>query len=338
MKRILAFIGTVLTMITLISCNQKQEAKAEVAAPKKVAIVYSTGGKGDKSFNDSAYRGLQMAKEKLNVEFSEYEPKDPSAEAQNQLFQYAEQGDYEIIIGVGFNMRDALVAAAKAFPKQKFALVDDETPALPNVVSLMFKEQEGSFLLGALSAMVTKTNTIGFVGGCQAPVIWRFQAGFEQGAKYVNPNINVLPVFINGNNPFNDPQTAKTLSETLVGKKADILFQVAGASGAGVFQAAKEKHVYALGVDSNQDGEEPGVILTSMVKHVDNAIFAIIKDTLEGKFEPGVRRFGLADDGVSTTDFEFTKDVVTPEIQAKLKELAEKIKSGEIKVTDQVAK
>ncbi|MDU4653139.1 BMP family ABC transporter substrate-binding protein [Sneathia sanguinegens] len=342
MKKILAFMGTVLTLITLVSCKPKEEAKAaEAKAPastKKVAIVYSTGGKGDKSFNDSAYRGLQMAKDKLGIEFSEYEPKDPSAEAQNQLFQYAEKGEYELIIGVGFTMKDAVVAAAKAFPDQKFALVDDEISDLPNVVSLLFKEQEGSFLLGAMSAMVTKTNTLGFVGGVEAPVIWRFQAGFEQGAKYINPNIKILPVFINGNNPFNDPQTAKTLTETLIGKNADIVFQVAGASGSGVFQAAKEKGVYALGVDSNQDGEEPGVILTSMVKRVDNAVFNQIKDTLDGNFKSGIKYFGLKEDGVGTTDFEFSKKVVTEEIRNKIKEIAEKIKSGEIKVSDKVQK
>lgn len=339
MKKFLAFMGTVLTLLTVVACKPKEEAKpAPAEGAKKVAIVYSTGGKGDKSFNDSAYRGIQMAKEKLGIEFSEYEPKDPSAEAQNQLFQYAEKGEYSLIIGIGFNMKDSLVAAAKAFPDQKFALVDDVISDLPNVVSLMFREQEGTFLLGALSAMVTKTNTIGFVGGVEAPVIWRFHAGFEQGAKYVNPDINVLPVYINGNNPFNDPQTAKTLAETLIGKKADIVLHAAGASGAGVFQAAKEKGVYALGVDSNQDAEEPGTILTSMVKKVDNAVFQEIKATLEGNFKSGVKYFGLKEDGVGTTDFEFTKDVVTPEIQQKLKEITEKIKSGEIKVSEEVSK
>lgn len=338
MKKFLAFMGTVLTLLTVVACKPKEEAKPQEEAAKKIAIVYSTGGKGDKSFNDSAFRGLQMAKEQLGIEFSEYEPKDPSAEAQNQLFQYAEKGEYQLIIGVGFTMKDAVVAAAKAFPDQKFALIDDVIDDLPNVVSLMFREQEGSFLLGALSAMVTKTNTIGFVGGVEAPVIWRFHAGYEQGAKYVNPNINVLPVYINGNNPFNDPQTAKTLTETLIGKKADIVFHAAGASGAGVFQAAKEKGVYALGVDSNQDAEEPGTILTSMVKKVDNAVLQEIKDTLDGKFASGVKYFGLKEDGVGTTDFEYSKEVVTPEIQNKLKEISEKIKSGEIKVSDQIQK
>lgn len=337
MKKFLTFIGTILTMMLVISCGSKQES-APAATGKKVAIVYSTGGKGDKSFNDSAFHGLEMAKEQLGVEFDEYEPKDASAEAKNQLLTYAEKGEYELIIGVGFTMKDSVLAVAQEFPNQKFAIIDDVIADLPNVVSILFREQEGSFLVGALAAMTSKTNTLGFVGGIEAPVIWRFHAGFEQGARYVNPDITILPVYINGNNPFNDPQTAKTLTETLVGKKADVIFHAAGASGSGVFQAAKEKGVYALGVDSNQDGEEPGTILTSMIKKVDNAIFAEIKNILDGKFESGVKQFGIAEDGVGTTDFEYSKEVVTQEIQDKLAEISAKIKAGEIKVSEEVSK
>lgn len=337
MKKFLTFIGTLLTMMLVISCGSKQETAA-APAKAKVAIVYSTGGKGDKSFNDSAFRGLQMAQKDLGIEFDEYEPKDASVEAQNQLLAYAEKGEYALIIGVGFTMKDSVETVAKQFPEQKFAIIDDVITDLPNVVSILFKEQEGSFLVGALAAMLSKNNTLGFVGGIEAPVIWRFHAGFEQGARYVNKDIAILPVYINGNNPFNDPQTAKTLTETLVGKKADIIFHAAGASGAGVFQAAKEKGVYAIGVDSNQDGEEPGTILTSMIKKVDNAVYSEIKNILDGKFEAGTKLYGIAEDGVGTTDFEFTKDVVTQEIQDKLMELSNKIKSGEIKVSEEVSK
>ena len=338
MKKFLTFIGTFLTMMFVISCGSKQESAAPAATAKKVAIVYSTGGKGDKSFNDSAYHGLQMAKEQLGIEFDEYEPKDASAEAQNQLIAYAEKGEYELIIGVGFTMKDSVIAAAKEFPNQKFAIIDDVIEDLPNVVSITFREQEGSFLVGALAAMVSKNNAVGFVGAIEAPVIWRFHAGFEQGAKYINKDITILPVYINGNSPFNDPQTAKTLTETLIGKKVDVVFHAAGGSGSGVFQAAKEKGIYAIGVDSNQDAEEPGTILTSMIKKVDNAILAEIKNTLDGNFKPGQKQFGIAEDGVGTTDFEYSKDVVTQEMKDKLAEIAGKIKSGEIKVSEEIQK
>lgn len=156
---------------------------------------------------------------------------------------------------------------------------------MPNVVSLMFKEQEGSFLAGALSALMTKSNVIGFVGGIEVPVIQRFQTGYIQGAKYVNPNIEVISVFINGSNPFNDPVSSKALTETLVAKGADIVFHAAGASGAGVFQAAKEKGIFAIGVDSDQDYVLPGTILTSVVKRVDISVHDTIKDVLNGPIQ-----------------------------------------------------
>lgn len=340
MKKITKLLLFVLAMLALVSCG-KSETKEKVAAdsPKhKVAIVYSTGGKGDKSFNDSAFRGLQMAKEKYGVEFSEYEPKDPSAESRNQLSSYAQTGEYDLIIGVGFTMKDSVEAVAKDFPDQKFVIIDEVIDGFPNVKSLLFKEQEGSFLTGALAALMTKTNTIGFVGGVEAPVIYRFESGYEQGAKYVNPDIKFLSVYIGGSNPFNDPLAAKTLTETLISKGADVVFHAAGASGSGVFQAAKEKGVFAIGVDSNQDDVEKGVILTSMVKKVDNAVLKTIEEVLDNKFTSGVEYFGIAEDGVGTTEFEFTKDVIGQEKINKIKELNEKIAKGEIKVTQYLPK
>lgn len=336
MKKFLTVISVFFMMIFAVSCGSSDKPAAKDAAKQaaKVAIVYSTGGKGDKSFNDSAYHGLEMAKDKLGITFDEYEPKDPSAEAKNQLSQYAEKGDYALIIAVGFSMKDSLVAVAKEFPDQKFALIDEEVKDLPNVASLMFKEQEGSFLVGALAAMMTKTNTIGFVGGIDVPVIQRFESGYIQGAKYINKDIKILPVFINGSNPFNDPASAKALSQTLIQKGADMLFAVAGGSGSGVFQAAKEKGVFAFGVDSDQDGIEPGVILTSMVKHVDNAVFSEVKSILDGNFKSGVNHFGLADDGVSVTDFKYTKDKIGQEKIDKLAQIAKDIKDGKIKVEE----
>lgn len=331
MKKIFKFLLGLMTMLLLVACGDKKAAEA-VEGTHKVAIVYSTGGKGDKSFNDSAYRGLVEAKEKYGIEFSEYEPKDPSAEAKNKLSEFAATGEYDLIIGVGFTMKDSLEAVATDFPEQKFALIDEVIADKDNVVSILFKEQEGSFLTGALAAMMTKTGTLGFVGGVEAPVIYRFESGFEQGAKYVNPDIKILSVFIGGNNAFNDPVAAKQLSQTLIDKGADVLFQVAGGSGAGVFQAAKERGVFAIGVDSNQDDVQPGVILTSMVKNVDKAVLAEIGTVLEGKFEPGVVLFGLNEEGVGTTDFEFTKDIIGNDILSKLDELKADISNGKIKV------
>ena len=237
-----------------------------------------------------------------------------------------------MIISVGFTMKDSLLAVAQQFPDQKFAIIDEKIENVPNVASLSFKEHEGSFLVGALAAMMSKTGTIGFVGGMESPLIQKFQSGYIQGAKYVNPNIKILSVYIGGNNAWNDPASAKTKTETLIQQKADVVYHAAGASGQGVFQATKEKNVYAIGVDSNQDGIAPGTILTSMMKYVDNAVFNEIKDTLEGKYQPIIQEFGIKEDGVGTTEFEFTKDKIGEENIKKLEQIKQDIKDGKIVV------
>ena len=337
MKKLITVLSIMATLVLfVVACGSKpaegeQKTESAGAAKKSVAIVYSTGGKGDKSFNDSAFRGLQQAQKELGITFKEYEPKDTSAEAENALRQFAESGEHDLIIGVGFTMKDAVATVAAAFPDQKFAMVDDEVD-LPNVASLKFKEHEGSFLVGALAAMMSKTNTVGFVGGLESPVIEKFQAGFEQGAKYVNPNIKTLSVYLGGANPFNDPASAKAKTETLIQQGADVVYHAAGGSGNGMFQAVKEKGVFAIGVDSNQDDIIPGFVLTSMLKNVDAAIFNTIKSIWDGKFEAKVQEIGINENGVGTTDFKLTKDKIGEENIKKLEQIKEDIKAGKIQV------
>jgi len=343
MKRIVTIFSIMAALLLFVACGGSKPAEGEQKkddgqqtaqkdAGKKVAIVYSTGGKGDKSFNDAAFRGLERAKKELGITFDEYEPKDPATEAKDALTKFAETGEYDLIISVGFTMKDSLLAVAQQFPDQKFAIIDEKIENVPNVASLSFKEDEGSFLVGALAAMMSKTGTIGFVGGMESPLIQKFQSGYIQGAKYVNPNIKILSVYIGGNNAWNDPASAKTKTETLIQQKADVVYHAAGASGQGVFQATKEKNVYAIGVDSNQDGIAPGTILTSMMKYVDNAVFNEIKDTLEGKYQPIIQEFGIKEDGVGTTEFEFTKDKIGEENIKKLEQIKQDIKDGKIVV------
>ncbi len=337
MKKLITVLSIMATLVLfVVACGSKpaegeQKSEGAGAAKKSVAIVYSTGGKGDKSFNDSAFRGLQQAQQELGITFKEYEPKDATAEAENVLRQFAESGEHDLIIGVGFTMKDAVTAVATAFPDQKFAIVDEEVD-LPNVASLKFKEHEGSFLVGALAAMMSKTNTVGFVGALESPVIQKFQAGFEQGAKYVNPNIKTLSVYLGGANPFNDPASAKAKTETLIQQGADVVYHAAGGSGNGMFQAVKEKGVFAIGVDSNQDDIIPGFVLTSMLKNVDTAVFNTIKSVLDGKFEAKVQEFGINENGVGTTDFKLTKDKIGEENIKKLEQIKEDIKAGKIQV------
>ena len=336
-------LALTMMLLFLVSCGKKDTATTEAApetkteaAPEgkkiKVAIVYSTGGLGDNSFNDAAKRGLDEAKEKLGIEYDQYEPKDASAEAESELRRYAESGEYDLIIGTGFTMKDAVLNVAKDFPDQKFAIVDERIEGHSNIASLSFKEHEGSFLAGALAAMMTKSNTVGFVGGAEAPLIKKFEVGFEQGAKYVNPDIKVLAIYVGGANPFSDPASAKIKTETLVQQGADIIYHAAGASGQGVFNAAQEKKVYAIGVDSNQDALAKGIILSSMLKKVDTGVFNIVKNVQDGTYEAKIYEYGLKENGVGLTDFEFTKDTIGEDNIKKLDEIKQKIINGEIEV------
>ena len=342
MKRIVTLFSVIFALMLVVACGNKPATGEQVKdgktsadstnSKKAVAVVYSTGGKGDKSFNDATFRGLQKAQKELGITFKEYEPKDPATEAKNALTQFADSGEFDLIIAVGYTMKDSLVAVAQTFPDQKFAIIDETVNGLPNVASILFKEQEGSFLVGALAGMMDKTGTIGFVGANESELINRFYAGYEQGAKYVKPEIKVLPVYIGGNNAFNDQASAKAKTETLVQQGADVIYHAAGASGLGVFQAVKEKNIYGIGVDSDQDGLYPGTILTSMLKYVDNATFDIIKAAVDGKFEAKLQTFGIKENGVGTTNFEFTKDKIGEENLKKLEQIKQDIKDGKIVV------
>ncbi len=329
MKKILTLLSVASLMLLTACGGSKEEAtKTEEKKVVKVGIVLSTGGLGDKSFNDSAYRGLEMAEADLGIEFKYVEPASPS-EDEGFLREYAEAG-YDLVIATGFLMKDAAQKVATDFPEVKFAIID-EVIELDNVASLVFAEDEGSFLVGAVAAMVSETGSVGFVGGMEIPLIQKFQRGFEMGAKYVNPNAKIGVLYTSGPNPFNDPVRGKENALSLIKQGADVVYHAAGGTGIGVIDAAKEAGVYAIGVDSNQDGIAPGVVLTSMMKNVDVAVFNTVKDVVNNEFKNGLQRFGVAEDGVGTTDFEFTKEVIGEENIAKLEEIKKAVVSGEIK-------
>ena len=330
MKKVLMLLA-MLAMVVLTACGSKKEAaeapKTTEAKPLKVGIVLSIGGLGDESFNDSAFRGLEMAQKDLGIEFKYVEPASPS-EDEGYLREYAEAG-YDLVIATGFLMKDATEKVAKDFPDVKFALID-EVSALPNVASLLFAEDQGSFLVGALAAMMSKTGNVGFVGGMEIPLTQKFQKGYEMGAKYVNPSIKVGSLYTSGSNPFTDPVRGKENALSLIKQGADVVYHAAGGTGVGVIEAAKESKVFAIGVDSNQDGLAQGTVLTSMIKNVDIAVYNTIKAVKEGTFKAGEQRLGVAEGGVGTTDFEFTKDIIGAENIAKLEQIRKDIIDGKI--------
>jgi len=268
------------------------------AQDTRVGIVLSTGGLGDLSFNDAAYRGLQRAEEELGIEFDYIEPADPS-EDQTALRRFANRG-YDLVIGVGFQMADSLSTVAAEYPDVKFAHVDQYFENIPdNIVSLNFAEWEGSFLAGALAALTTESNVIGYVGGVDFALIHRFEGGYYQGAKYINQDIEIKRRYADD---FGDPARGREIALGMIDDGADVIYHAAGGTGTGVFQAAQEQDIYAIGVDSNQNYIAPGQIIASMLKKVDNAVYDTVKSVVNDNYKGGQNLyFTLADGGVDLT-------------------------------------
>ena len=329
-----------LSMAGMPGCGgeKKPAAAGGKAAPAKkvrVGLVLSVGGLGDKSFNDSAYQGLMRARDSLGVEVIYGQPEQMS-EDEKYLRQYAEQG-VDLVVAVGFLMKDALDKVAPQFPQVRFAIIDAEVDE-PNVASLVFREHEGSFLVGAIAGLVTKTGKVGFVGGMDIPLIHKFEVGYEEGVKYVNPNAQVLVAYAgSGPEAFHDPVKGKSLALSQFDRGADIIFQAAGSTGNGVIDAAKERGLFAIGVDANQNYMAPGNVLTSMVKRVDVAVYEITKEVAENRFKGGVHVYGLAVDGVGYALDEYNKDLIPRAVLDRVNEIKREIVDGRIKVTDYTA-
>ncbi len=334
-----------LALVALSACSSKpsepakpaESAAAAAAAPKpfRAAIVLDVGGVDDKSFNESAYKGLLRAKEKLGVEVQYYQPSQP-ADRKTGLRQYASKG-YDVVIGIGFIFSDEIIEMAKDFPDVKFGVVDMiDKPAAdipPNVVGLKFREEQASFLVGALAAYKTKTQKVGFIGGMNVPLIHKFEAGFKAGVAHVDPKIQVMVNYA-GETPkaFQDPETGKNRAVEQYKSGVDIIYHGSGKTGLGVFQAAKELDKLAIGCDADQWAEAPGHVLSSMVKGVDVAVFDTIAAVKDGKFESGLKVFGLAESGVSMVYDDNNKALVGEDVYAKVTALSAEIVAGKIVV------
>ena len=319
---------------------ETEAAEAEASGdPISVCIVY-TGNLGDKSYNDSCNEGAQRAIEDFGIELRSLEGT-TAAEWEANLVAACEEG-YDLIIGASSNIADYIVEHGPNYPDTKFAVIDT-TVDLPNVQSISFAQNQGSFLAGAAAAMFTEKTDIegvnedaiiGWVGGMDIPVLHDFYTGYEQGAKYINPDITILQAFA-GN--WSDPLRGKELTLAQYEQGADIVMNVASGTGAGVLEGAKEAGKYAIGVDLNQDADQPGSVLTSMVKRVDNACYLVIESVVNGTFEGGSTRYlDLEAGGVSLTDFSVMREALgdkfPEDIVEKCNELAEQIIAGEIVV------
>jgi basic membrane protein A len=302
----------------------------------RIGLVYDIGGRGDQSFNDAAYAGLTQAQEELGVEIQDLSPNSTGEDREELLRTLADDG-YNMVIGVGFAFAEAMGAVTADYPDTTFAIVDDASVEAPNLTSLVFAEEQGSFLVGAAAALTSQTGQLGFIGGVQIELIQKFEAGFVAGATEVNPDVAVDVKYISQPpdfSGFNDPGTGKEIALGQFGAGADVIYHAAGGSGGGLFEAATETgDVWAIGVDSDQyltaEAAVQGSILTSMLKRVDVAVFEAIKAFSEGTLEPGVQTFDLSNDGVGySTSGEFlSEDIIT-----QLDELKAQIVAGDIEV------
>ena len=321
--------------LALIGCGKSGDPGKPAA---QVGLVFDVGGRGDKSFNDAAYRGLDKAQKDLGIKFEYIEPVPGGPDREAYLRRLAEQGT-PLVFGIGFMFTESINAVAKDFPAQKFACIDyDVRPdaKIPaNVSAIRFKEEEGAFLVGAVAGLVTKTKKVGFVGGMDIPLIHKFLAGYQAGVKAVNPDCEVISNFA-GVTPdaFKDPVKGKQLANSQYGAGADIIFHASGSTGNGVFEAAKELNKQAgsvqhfvIGVDSDQ-WEEGGHVLTSMIKSVDVAVFDVIRDNKDGKFAAGIHTFGLKENGVGYVRDDRNKALLTDEIAARVDFLRKEIVEG----------
>lgn len=279
---------------------------ARSGEPLRIGLVVDTAGLGDRSFNDSAHEGLMKARETFSIATLLAEPA-----AEEEIFDYLQMmadSGYDLIISVGVNTADALRKAASLNPKNRFALIDSIVE-LPNVASLVFREEEGAYLAGMAAASASRTGIIGFIGGMDIPLIHKLELGYTQGAFAVNPDVRVINAYA-GNTPsaWSVPSMGRDLALKQHGSGADVIFHAAGCTGLGVINAAREAGFFAIGVDRDQDSIAPGTVLCSMLKRVDLAVYNLIRDLSRNSWQSGVHSYGLAEGGLGLSEFTYTKE------------------------------
>jgi basic membrane protein A len=343
--KLLAVAGAAVMTVGMTACGG-DDGGSDSGSDKqtvKVGLAFDIGGRGDKSFNDAAAAGLDKAKAELNVEVKDLEA--AANESENDKYERLKllcTGGYNPVIAVGFVYAGAdaktgpLAKAAKDCPDTKFAIIDDSSVEAPNVAGLVFAEEQGSFLVGVAAALKSKTGTVGFVGGCDVPLIKKFEAGFKAGAQAAKAGTKVLAQYISTPadkcSGFNDPAKGQTVAEGMYDAGADIVYQAAGGSGSGVFKAAKAKGKLAIGVDSDQyntaDAAVKDVIITSMLKRVDVAVYDFVKSVSGNTFAAGTVTFDLKKEGVGYS----TSGGKVDDIKSKLDEYKQQIIDGKVTV------
>jgi basic membrane protein A len=300
------------------------------AAFAEPALMYDLGGKFDKSFNEAAFNGAKRWGEDTGNSYREIEV---TAEAQRvQFATRLAEGGFNPIVVLGFQNAATIEEVAPKYPDTKFAIIDVNWLDFPNVRQISFAEHEGSYLVGMLAAMASETDTVGFIGGMDVPLIRHFACGYAQGAKAVNPDINVV-ANMTGTTPaaWNDPVKGGELTKAQISQGADVVYAAAGGTGVGVLQAAADADILSIGVDSNQNYLHPGEVLTSMLKRVDNAVYDVFEKGVEG-FEAGVTVMGLGNDGVGYALDEHNASLISDDMKAAVDTARQQIIDGELNV------
>ncbi|MGD9483439.1 BMP family ABC transporter substrate-binding protein [Streptomyces sp. TRM70308] len=332
-----AVTATAALALTTAACGG---TSTESSGDKGAAIAYDVGGRGDQSFNDAAYAGLQRAEEEFGWEGQDIEPSDGESDADkaSRLKELARQG-YNPVIGVGFAYADAIEEAAEANPDVTFGLIDDATVEGDNIVNMVFSEEQGSYLAGVAAAKATETNVIGFVGGVEVPLIKKFEAGYVQGAKATNPDIDIKRQYLTqppDMDGFSKPDLGKEAARGQLDQNADVIYHAAGLAGQGVIEAVAERDKWVIGVDSDQYEQKTLAqykehILTSMTKDVPDAVYGLIKSVEDGDPQSGVIRYDLSADGVALSDSNPAYREMT-EVTEAVAQAKEDIVSGKIEV------
>jgi basic membrane protein A and related proteins len=341
MRKLLLLVGVLLVVhVALLFAHPSGAEKPPAGNTVDVGVVFDLGGRGDKSFNDGAYLGAERAEKELGVRVRFIEPGEGS-DRESGLRLLAAEG-MDLVIGVGFIFTDDLTQLAKEYPNTKFAGVDysvatdkdgNVIPPPNNLAALKFREEQGSYLVGALAAMIGNSKTVGFVGGMDSPLIKKFEAGYEAGVHKVCPDCTILAQYA-GVTPeaFRNPGKGKEIALAQYQQGANVIFHASGSTGLGVFEAARQTNKLAIGVDADQYGEAPGYVLTSMVKGVDNAVFDAIRKTKDGTFKGGIDQYGLAEGGVGYIYDKNNQKLIPPDVHARLEQLRQDIIAGRLVV------
>ncbi len=318
------------TLLTLSTALMGAAAMAEI----KPAVVFDFGGKNDGSFNEGTNNGVKKFAEETGIKVSDFETNN---EAQfEQVHRRFAQKKFNPVLAVGFTQSQALASVAEQFPETQFGIIDSVVD-LPNVQSILFKEQEGSFLVGMLAAMKSESDAVGFIGGMDIPLIRAFSCGYEQGARFVKPEIKFLENMTGTDgSAWNNPVRGGQLAQTQMDQGADVVFAAAGQTGRGVLETMAKAKKYGIGVDSNQNSFEPGYVLTSMLKRVDVASYEFMKaaQAADGKATGGIKNLGLAENGVDWALDEHNRKLITAEMEEAVNYAKQLIIDGKVNVHD----